>query len=336
VEAVGSLTILGAAFASARTGRESARNLHAWRREITAVRPWLSSADVVGVARGPKRVGDRCTATDSLIVFVRRKQRCRDVSARRQIPPRLDLDWPGGEATLDVQALGAPLIAHAGPGPLRPGIIVTHKKGAPGTLGVLVRRNNADGVFMLSCSHVIACSGFGVQTGDAIGQPAVVDNDPASIVGSLAGDFSILRKQATGHVNMFDVALARLHDGLQSEPGPLPGVPGPTAVAVRSDDAWGPHIRTLLHGAVNSEARGRVRAFDAQCVIEKVFNVGTAIYGDVVMYDTRCSRGDSGAAVLSPDGSTLLGVHVAGSEDGVGVFQPAGRIFKKFGLTLAS
>jgi hypothetical protein len=335
VDAVDSLTILGAAFASARAGRESRPDLRGWRREIAAVRPWLSSAAIVGVARGPKRVVDRVTATDSVIVFVARKKPRGAVSTRWRIPARLDLDLPGGEATVDVQALGAPMVAHAGARTLRPGLTVKHQKGAAGTLGVMVRRTGADGVFMLSCSHVIACSGFGVEKGNTIGQPAVDANDPTTSVADLEGDFSILRKESSGHVNTFDVALARLHDGVNFEAGRLPGVPGPTLVAVKSDEAWGPHVRTLLNGAINSEARGTVRAFKAECVIDKVFNVGTAIYGNVVLYDSRCSPGDSGAAVLSPDGSTLLGVHVGGSADGVGVLQPAGPIFKRFGLTLA-
>ena len=308
---------------------------HRWQREAGAVAGWGWGTHIVGVSAGRKTtLGDE-TVEPCITLWVRRKLPRRLLSRRACIPAVLALDMPGGACATDVRELCRPIVAHAGRiRPLRLGVDIAHVRGVTGTLGLLVTREGTDGTFALGCSHVLARSGVDVAENDPVDQPLNVPSEPEDAVGALCADFTVIRGRSNGAANPMDAALVRL--SVPAEAVFADGTPGPVAVSFATAGQIAATWRnTLMSGATSGSVAGRVIGTRASMTVERVPFVGEAVYSNVVLYSTRCAEGDSGAAVLTPDGSTAIGLHVAGSSaDRVGLFQPIGPVFQKYGLSL--
>jgi len=312
-------------------------------RPQTAGADWSRAADwgwrqnILGIGVATKRVQGEPAGQDEvcLTFFVRRKLANRHLTPRERIPRRLRLEALGTTITTDIVPVGGGLTAHSGAvvRPLRAGAEMAHVRGLPGTLGLLVRRRGETPVLGLSCSHVVACSGHnGAASGDPIEQPFSPGSDAGEVVGSLE-DFNTL-----GSVNTEDVGLLKVTTGW--EEGFVQGRAEPTDLVSWAADEFPPDTQTALVGATASTPRqGFVLARKTSFVLTGVpfLPGGEALFEGVVVYQTPCNGGDSGAAVLLGGQRTVLGLHLGGSrDDEIGVFQPIGPIFRRHRLELMS
>jgi hypothetical protein len=286
----------------------------------------------VGVAR---KVVDGEAVAGPLVVtfFVRRKIARRYLAPRERIPARLWLEAVGRRVETDVVAVGDAPRAQAGSRvrPLRAGAEVSHVRGLPGTLALLVRRKDDPGgaVLGLSCSHVVACSGVGVQAGDPVEQPFAEGDAPGEVVGILEG-FTRLRAY-----NVEDVGLFRVE--VDWAAGFVQGRAQPTAAASWRAEDFPPDTPTALLGSTSASPRpGSVLARTTTWTVTGLpFFRGDAVFEGVVAYRTACRAGDSGGAVLLGGRRTVIGMHLAGiPELELGLLQPIAPILARHGLTL--
>jgi hypothetical protein len=217
--------------------------------------------------------------------------------------------------------------------PLRPGIVAGHQLGPKGSIGLIVREINSQALLILSCSHVLARSGFGAQ-GDVIDQPTLVD-DTSLQVASLTDSFSRLR---TDGGNEGDFAIAAITDGIEAH-AEIEGIGQPANVVLlnaRSFDAFkGVSVQRL--GAATGLQSGIVAGYTGPCFLSglPVFGPTLVRYDNVVEYRTNCAPGDSGAAVVVPSTGQVLGLHVGGDPARqVGYFNPLGDVMGAFGIEL--
>lgn len=261
--------------------------------------------------------------------FVKRKLAPSRLLRSERIPKELRLQAnPGVPITTDVVEVGDGFTLHSSDGvvdPLQPGAPLGHFRGIEGTLGVFVQKRGSADRFLLSCSHVLALSGAG-RVGDPIEQPLVVNEDLDHVVGPLSSGFTVLDANA---INSEDFALARVDVSILTTP--LGAAIAPARVSPLDASQFEQGTLTVLRGAASNGAVGSVRSSAS------TFVLGGFTFAGLVLYRSTCHAGDSGAAVVSGDDeSTLLGIHVGGNtQQRMGLFQPAGPLFARHGLTLA-
>lgn len=329
VRAVRALTRFHYAGAERRTFTRDAA------RDRRASASWGWHENVVGIGVGWKRVdGARITDAFCVTFFVLRKEPVRRLLRRQRIPSRLAFESAEANVMTDVVEVPGRCVAHAGTRvrPVRPGAEIGHSRGGRGTLGLIVRRIGTQAPLALSCSHVIARSGALADFGRSIEQP--VGDLGAEIVGVLTDDVTILR---SGTLATADVALARLT--VDAKSGVVGSMVIPRTVSTKPAGEFAVGTRTRLFGAVTPDATGRIAAVQSTWdIAEMPFVNGHVEFSDLVAYETRSAKGDSGGLVMSGEPgeeSVVFGIHTAGREDGkLGLFQPIGPLMKRFNLEL--
>jgi hypothetical protein len=304
-------------------------------RDLQTTKAWGWRENIVGFGVGLKRTAGKTIKDQPCVtIYVKRKVAVSRIPAGRRVPALLTLDSHGVEVATDIVELRGRPTAQAGQvRPVQPGVSIGHKSAeVVGTLGLLVRRTGESKVLALSCSHVLARSGYDVAIGDEIEQPIEPSENPAvNQIGSLDSFSTIV----PGHfANSEDFALAALSVEAAPEMIDTGLAVGSYLSLSASQFKVGTH--TLRNGAGTGVRTGRVKAFQSTWTIQMPF-VGTTTFKEVVAYDTVCGEGDSGAAVLDESGTVALGLHFAGSPpDKLGLFLPIGSILEDHGLEIFS
>jgi hypothetical protein len=223
------------------------------------------------------------------------------------------------EAQLDVRVIG-PVRPLSSPGPdelqrrvrpLRPGLSVAHPSVSAGTLGGFVR---VDGrLALLSNNHVLAASDA-AQLGDPVLQPGPADGGTARdrVAGLVAFEDLV-----PGRANLVDAAVAVLDQGVDAEPGDVPGGaltgPIPGAFDIEPDELVEKVGRTTGH------TRGRITAVEVDGV-SVGYDDGPYRFDDQIEITGRAGSfsegGDSGSVIWRSRDRAPLGLLFAGSSTG--------------------
>jgi hypothetical protein len=176
--------------------------------------------------------------------------------------------------------------------PLRPGLSVAHGSVTAGTLGGFVR--TASGLAILSNNHVLAASNAG-SPGDVVLQPGPADGGgPGHEVATLTA----FEPMVAGRANLVDAAVAVIDEGVDADPGALPGGPllgsVPPSLDVDPDEAVEKIGRTTGH------TTGRISAVEVD---------GVAVQYDAAVYrfdDQIEVEGSSGAFSAGGDSGSVI------------------------------
>lgn len=202
--------------------------------------------------------------------------------------------------------------------PLRPGLSVAHPSVTAGTLGGFVRLPG--GLAVLSNNHVLAATGE-AAVGDAVLQPGPADG------GEFADRIATLtafERLSPDRANLVDAAVALLDDGIDAEPGDLPGGPltGPVPAGLDLD----PDQLVEKVGRTTGHTRGRITAVEVDGVAVQ-YDEGVYTFDDQIeISGTRgafSAGGDSGSVIWRDHDRSPVGLLFAGSStggpDGTGV-----------------
>jgi hypothetical protein len=195
--------------------------------------------------------------------------------------------------------------------PLRPGLSVAHSSVSAGTLGGFVR--TASGLAILSNNHVLAASDA-ASLGDAVLQPGPADGGgPADRVATLAG----FERFHAGAANLVDAAVATLDDGVDAEPGDLPG--GPLLGAVPGSLDIEPEEAVEKLGRTTGHTRGRITAVEVDGVAVQ-YDAGVYRFDDQIEIEGRTGSfsagGDSGSVIWRRRDRAPIALLFAGSSTG--------------------
>lgn len=272
-----------------------------------------------------------------LTFLVRYKIAAGRLKKREFIPELLrnkDLGW---EIPTRVIECGRSFTQQAYTGTLEPSILLGHEHGRPlGRLGFLVQcgaGNVPQGrPCLVSCGHVIGWTRRGSnlpRPGDFIEQPVdLLVDSPTLQAARLTPAFTNLRNQTVGD----DFGIAELLPGVNySQPPVFNGFSQRT----RSED-FPKGLRVTRVMAPNG-VNGRVRGMEAAVRIDNAWGNVTFpswTYNNLVVYEVRNREGDSGSCVVETDTSAVVGLHVAGNGDNLGLFYPTWPIAQHFQMQL--
>lgn len=193
--------------------------------------------------------------------------------------------------------------------PLIPGCSIAHSDVTAGTLGGFV---TVDGeVHVLSNNHVLANSDQG-KTGDAALQPGPADGGsaPQDRVATLAKAVEL----ETERNNTVDAAIARVDDGIETDPSAYPG--GPLAEPL-SGPPDGDDVEKV--GRTTGHTTGRITAFEVDG-INITYPEGPLVFDDQIEITGRTGAfsngGDSGSVIWTKQGRRPVGLLFAGSTKG--------------------
>jgi hypothetical protein len=258
-----------------------------------------SRANVVGTCRGPKRVGDRPTDEECLVVLVRRKLPTAQLDPDDVIPETVDLD--GETIRTDVQEVGdlhsqavATRPAAAGrkervrPAPA--GVSLGHPEITAGTLGSPPLTTEDGATVVLTNAHVAAPIGA-AESGDDILQPGPADGgEDGDTIGTLTESADIARDEP----NTTDSALVAVDpDDVTNTVlgvGQFAGFTEPTMDATYTKSG-----RTT--GVTTGELRGR----DGRVRVNGYYDSPTVFEG-VDVFGPMSAGGDSGSLIGILDG----------------------------------
>ncbi len=262
-----------------------------------AVRDDLESyPNVIGTCLGPKRVDDRSTDEQAVIVLVSRKLPEAQLAADERIPETVTID---GEAVpTDVQEVGEPgtqaavrPVPAAAPdrkGRFRPapaGVSCGHPESTAGTLGSPPLRTADGETVVLTNAHVAAPLGV-VSPDDPLYQPGPADGGEESDTLGRLHDWSEI---ARAEPNRTDSALVRVDAADLREDvlgvGPLVGF-----TDVAQDATYTKSGRTT--GVTTSDLRGR----DARIQVRGYYDDPT-IFEGVDVFGPMSAGGDSGSLI---------------------------------------
>ena len=220
-------------------------------------------------------------------------------------------------AEVDVRVTG-PILAQSSPSPeqqqrtrpLVPGLSVAHAAVSAGTLGGFVRLGGR--LAILSNNHVLAASDAGAP-GDAVLQPGPADGGtPADRVATLAGSVPL----AEGR-NRVDAAVATLDEGVEAEPGALPG--GPLGAVVPAGEDVDPDEEVEKVGRTTGHTRGRITAVEVDGVAVQ-YDDGVHLFDDQIEIEglsgAFSAGGDSGSVIWRSSDRAPLALLFAGSSEG--------------------
>ena len=299
---------------------------------LRVARRWPWGSNIVGVAVCEKRCeGRRATGKLAVTFLVQRKLAKARLAAHERIPDTLTIE--GIEMPTDIMcAPGVPIAENGTVRPVRPGCVVGHFRGGPGSLGPIVRKIGSAAPLFMGCSHVIARGGLAAAL-DPIEQPADSDGAPGpNVVGRLTNEFSRLNPRA---VNTHDVALAQMKPGLPVLSAFLGGA-RPTGVAqLEAADLANLGAVSLTRFGAQTGVQPGVLEGPRAAVPLAVPALGPApiVFGKVGLYRTHSEPGDSGAPIVRASTGELFGIHIGRIGD-FGVFFPVKPILRQFGLEL--
>lgn len=194
--------------------------------------------------------------------------------------------------------------------PLRPGLSIAHPDVTAGTLGGFVRLPS--GLAVLSNNHVLAASDA-AAVGDPVLQPGPADGGTAADrVATLA---AFQRFSATG--NLVDAAVATVDEGVEVDPGAVPG--GPLLGPVPRPDGIDPDDEVEKVGRTTGHTRGRITAVEVDGVAVQ-FDQGVLSFDDQVEIEGVAggfsAGGDSGSVIWRSRDRAPLALLFAGSDTG--------------------
>jgi hypothetical protein len=296
---------------------------------------WTRQPGIQGFGIGHKVIGPGVQRKLALRVYLEEKVPLDRVPAEWRIPPSIRVPGLRTPIPTDVIAVGKLRLEFTlgRQRPAFPGVSVSCQ-GSAGTFGLLVRRkDDANGVYILSNAHVLANSGLGHRRQDRILQPASDEGgiEPADSIATL-WDFVDLEFTEEGFPNYVDAAIARVDEPsaalVQST---IYKLGAPTGVS--GDVRIGMFVRK--GGAATGATVGSVRAIEqkAHFWYEGPTGPRRAGFQDLTMCSSYSSEGDSGSAVLDPSGR-VIGLHIGGSES-TSFFCGIRDVFSLLGLTLA-
>ena len=220
------------------------------------------------------------------------------------------------EKEVEVRVIG-PVRSLTSPGelqgrvrPLRPGLSMAHESVTAGTLGGFVR--TASGLAILSNNHVLAASNA-ASPGDVVLQPGPADGGgPGDRVATLTA----FERMVDG-ANLVDAAVAVLDEGVDADPGALPGgpLPGPVppSLDVDPDEAVEKIGRTTGHTA------GRITAVEVDGVAVQ-YDEAVYRFDDQIEIEGRSGAfsagGDSGSVIWRSRDRAPVALLFAGSQTG--------------------
>lgn len=205
-----------------------------------------------------------------------------------------------------------------------------------GSVGLILKSLTGDAVVALSCSHVLAQSGYAAVGDEIVSDGGRVGSAPYSKIGTLGPSFTKLMTTAVNDSD-FAVCTLDLSSGVVAQPE-VPGLGSPSAVstldALNFSSFQGTQVTRV--GASSGTQQGviigwpgRVVGFSGLPVVGTVGNI------NVIIYETICDPGDSGAAVVTSSGE-VLGIHLGGLPDqSIGYFCPLGQTLMRWGFQLA-
>lgn len=300
-------------------------------RACRRARRWLEQPGVQGIGIARKRTDGELRNTLSLRVYVEKKLprlRCTEL-----VPATLKVSGQGRRVVTDVVEIGRirPQKNNHRIRPVPGGFSVGHSAVSFGTLGGLVREPGRPAVFLLSCSHVLADSGFG-NPGDPIEQPGRADQDGpgdyqiASLVRAVPLTFS-----QEGFPNRVDAAIAEAIDPTSVQPGIFQiGTPSGTSGYLRE----GMVVRKS--GRTSGLTEARIEDIDAQVQLDykrPSGHLGRVGFGNQVLCTGFTEDGDSGALVFNHE-RAVVGLHFAGS-DKASIFNRISFVLDELGVVLA-
>ncbi|CAA9265143.1 MAG: hypothetical protein AVDCRST_MAG57-2861 [uncultured Blastococcus sp.] len=195
--------------------------------------------------------------------------------------------------------------------PLRPGLSVAHPSVTAGTLGGFVR--TPGGAAILSNNHVLAASDA-AALGDPVLQPGPADGGAAADrVATLTG-FVRFQEDAP---NAVDAAVALLDEGVDAEPGDLPGGPltGPIPGSLDID----PDEAVEKVGRTTGHTSGRITAVEVDGVAVQ-YDRAVLRFDDQIEIEGSAGAfsagGDSGSVIWRSRDRAPLALLFAGSDTG--------------------
>lgn len=286
----------------------------------------LAIPGVVGVEVCRKVTRGEVTATYAITVLVRRKIHLGNLNASDVIPRSL------GEVPLDVQPVGFTATACSWLGTSlrkrRPALIGGLLIGDAGagteaTLTAMVRGSDGQALMGLTAGHAVSDAG-------TINQPA----------GSAASN-------AVGRVidiemsELMDAAVFQIDPRRRPAAGGVAGFGGPAKLGSVSSTT--DFIPVVMAGACSGWVYGQARRSKGPFQVD--YGQGpTELRDQIIVYPVPSGRefnrgGDSGAMLLSADGSEALGMVIAalmldGGVGGVGLATPLDRVLSRFGVNL--
>ena len=257
-----------------------------------------SRPNVVGTARGRKRVGDRPTDEDAVIVLVNRKLPDAQLADGDRVPETVEVE--GETVKTDVQEVGdvrTQATVQPGEGgerrpnrkrrwrPAPAGVSVGHPTISAGTMGT-PPLETADGTTVTLTNRHVAAPVGEADVGDDLLQPGPADGGTAdSDVGDLK-DWSEVTKEVP---NRSDSAIVEVDDDTIADYvlgiGPLAGWTG-----VERDATY------TKSGRTTGVTTGELRARDARIRVNGYYDTPTVFEG-VDVFAPMSAGGDSGSII---------------------------------------
>jgi hypothetical protein len=205
-----------------------------------------------------------------------------------------------------------------------------------GSVGLILKSVTSDAVVALSCSHVLALSGYAAVGDDIVSDGGRVKSAPYSKIGTLGPSFTKLMTTAVNDSD-FAVCTLDLSSGIVVQPE-VPGLGSPSAVSNLDALHFSSFQQTQVTrvGASTGRQEGVIVGWPGEVVgFAGLPVVGTVGNINVIIYETVCDPGDSGAAVVTGNGE-VLGIHLGGlSDQGIGYLCPLGQTLTRWGFALA-
>jgi hypothetical protein len=262
----------------------------------------------------------------TLTVFVDEKKASTQVEC--PVPKTLRIPALGLEVRTDVVPIGRVRLQSGPARPVNPGCSISLPARASGTLGCLVRRNDAPGLHVLTAGHVVTAFG----AGDDVIQPGS-EHDGTLANSRLAIVVKRVRLEstATDFPNLADGAIAKLINEADVERR-IPGIGQPQG---RS---------SMLQIGDRVQLVGQASGFQTATIVSLTYaaafhmdlpsmpNVRVG-FSELVLCTRFTTTGDSGAAVLNRN-NEVVGIHLGGS-DSASFFCRISHLCSKLGVEIA-
>jgi hypothetical protein len=274
-------------------------------RHLNDVRRIFEDRNIVGLGIAEKMTEKKRTGELTLCFYVKEKKARRRLGSHKMVPPVISID--GVPMFTDVYRIGVlKAQINSQKDPIQSGFSVGNERNLrAGTVGAIVKCG--DSFHILSNSHVLAPRG--VATAGATIRttyPAFEDGNGMRRVGTLR---DIVPLKARG--NKVDAALAEVDEEFVAD------VETKILNAASPRATGDPEVGMIIVGTgrTSGPMRGVVRDTNFSGSVS-VPGLGTIDFVEQVICDNYSQGGDSGALIIGKESGLVVGLHVAGSEDG--------------------